>query len=109
MPESSALQAKNKTGDTMKPTRNVALDCAMGCLAVGVVSMIAISPASAEGASDSSPNIAPALKCVDLTGWKIPNSTTVVTKAQEVPEAPPGTVQPRPYLSHCRQTAVRMA
>ena len=69
----------------------------MVCLALGAVSMIAISSASAEGASDSVPNIAPALKCVDLTGWKIPGSTTtVVTKAQEVPEAPPGTVQPNP-------------
>ena len=80
----------------MKPTRNVALDCAMVCLALGAVSMIAISPASAEAASDSAPNIAPALKCVELTGWKIPNSTIVITKAKEVPEAPPGTVQARP-------------
>jgi feruloyl esterase len=80
----------------MKPTRNVALDCAMVCLALGAVAMIAASPARAEGASDSAPNIAPVLKCGDLTGWKIPGSTAVVSKAQEVPEAPPGTVQPSP-------------
>ena len=80
----------------------------MVCLALGAVSMIAISPASAEAASDSSPNIAPALKCVDLTGWKIPSSTTVVTKAQEVPEAPPGTVQPKSVIARdgiCRAAA----
>src|SRR5215207_10154398 len=52
---------KTKRGDTMKPTRNVALDCAMVCLVLGVVSMIAIPPASAERASDSTPKIAPAL------------------------------------------------
>ena len=80
----------------MKPTRNVALDCTMVCLALGAVAMIAISPAGAEGSSDSAPNIAPALKCGDLTGWKIPGSTAVVSQAQEVPEAPPGTVQPSP-------------
>src|SRR6185503_8507865 len=53
-------------------------------------------PASAEASSGSSANMAPARKCADLTGWKVPNSTIVVTKAQEVPEAPPGTVQPSP-------------
>jgi hypothetical protein len=42
----------------MKQTRNVALDCAMVYLRA--VSIIAISPASGEGANDSSPNIAPA-------------------------------------------------
>jgi hypothetical protein len=47
----------------MKQTRNVALDSAMICLALGVVSTIAILPASGEGSNDSSQNIAPALKC----------------------------------------------
>lgn len=80
----------------MKKKGNVALDCAVVCLALGAVSIMAISPASAEASSNSSPNMAPALKCADLTGWKVPGSTTIVTKAQEVPEAPPGTVQPSP-------------
>lgn len=80
----------------MKQKSNVLLARAMACLALGAVSTIAIPPASAEGQSDSSANIAPALKCAELTGWKVPGSTTVITKAQEVPEAPPGTVQPSP-------------
>jgi feruloyl esterase len=80
----------------MKQKRNVALDCAVVCLALGAASIVGIPPASAEASSDNSPNMAPALKCADLTGWKVPGSTTIVTKAQEVPEAPPGTVQPSP-------------
>src|SRR5689334_9445344 len=80
----------------MKQKGNVALGCAVVCLALGAVSIMAISPASAEASSNSSPNVAPALKCADLTGWKIPGSTMIVTKAQGVPEAPPGTVQPSP-------------
>ena len=35
-------------------------------------------------------------KCVDLTGWKLPVTTVVITQAQEVPERPPGTAQPMP-------------
>src|SRR5438552_17610449 len=66
--------------NTMKQARNVAPDFAMVCLALGVVSIIAISPARAGGPRDTSANIAPALKCADLTGWKIPSSTIVVTK-----------------------------
>jgi len=80
----------------MKRTRNVALDCATVCQVLGAVAIMGISPTSAEGSSDSSATIAPALKCADLTGWKIPGSTIVITKALEVPEAPPGTVQPMP-------------
>ena len=80
----------------MKQPRGAALNCAMACLVLGVVSLAAVPPAGAQGASTSPANIAPALKCAELTGWKVPNSTIVVTKAQEVPEAPPGTVQPSP-------------
>jgi feruloyl esterase len=39
---------------------------------------------------------APALKCADLTGLKIPGSSIAITDAQAVPDAPPGTVQIRP-------------
>ena len=77
----------------MKQTRRMALACAVACVTVSVG---AISPAGAQAPSSSSPNIAPALKCADLTGWKVPDSTISVTKAEVVPEAPPGTVQPSP-------------
>ncbi|QAU47212.1 tannase/feruloyl esterase family alpha/beta hydrolase [Bradyrhizobium guangzhouense] len=77
----------------MQRKGHVALDGAMACLAfVAATTIIAISPASA----DDSANIPPALKCADLTGWTVPGSTASVTKAEEVPEAPPGTVQPSP-------------
>lgn len=80
----------------MKQPTGTALKSGMACLVLGAVVIVTIPPAGAQGSGDSSANIAPALKCADLTGWKIPDSTTVVTKAQEVPEAPPGTVQPLP-------------
>ena len=80
----------------MKQTRNAILDCAMACVGLGAVSIVTVSPAKAEGSSDSSAIVAPVLKCADLTGWKIPGSTIVITNAQDVPEAPPGTVQPMP-------------
>ena len=98
----------------MNQPRGTAQNCAMACLMLGAVSLAAIPPAGAQGSSNSPANIVPALKCADLSGWKIPGSTIVVNKAQDVPEAPPGTVQPsnrrrRRYRSRCRQTAVRMA
>ena len=80
----------------MKQPKGTALKWGTVCLALGVASVVTISPATAQGSGDGSATIPPALKCADLTGWKIPNSTTVVTKAEEVPEAPPGTVQPMP-------------
>jgi pimeloyl-ACP methyl ester carboxylesterase len=80
----------------MKQPGDTALDCAMTCLVLSAISIAAIAPAGAQASGDSPANIAPALKCADLTGWKLPDSTAIVTKAQEVPEAPPGTVQPSP-------------
>jgi len=50
----------------MNQKRNVALDCAIVCLALGPPRLL-ILPASGEGSNDSSPNMALALKCVDLT------------------------------------------
>lgn len=75
----------------MKNPNRAAMKWAKAYLALGAVSIVATS-AGAQGSSVSSASIAPALKCEDLTGWNIPGSTTVVTKAQVVPEAPPGTV-----------------
>ncbi|MBR1086439.1 tannase/feruloyl esterase family alpha/beta hydrolase [Bradyrhizobium manausense] len=96
----------------MQQKGHVALDGAMACLAlVAAITLIAISPASAE----DSANIPPALKCADLTGWTMPGSTASVTKAELVPEAPPGTVQPSPpspatisvaLPPHCRADGV---
>lgn len=80
----------------MKRPKGTALKWGRASLVLAATSVVTISPAGAQGSGDSSANIAPALKCADLTGWKIPNSTTIVTQAQEVPEAPPGTVQPMP-------------
>lgn len=58
--------------------------------------MAAVSPASAQTPNDKSSAIAPALKCADLTGLKIPGSSIAITNTQAVPDAPPGTVQIRP-------------
>src|SRR5947209_9577108 len=66
------------------------------CLASGAVPIVAVTSATAQTAGDRPPNTMPKLKCVELTGWKIPGSTVVIAKAQEVPEAPPGTVHPNP-------------
>ena len=74
----------------MKPTSNAVRFRAMIGLALGILLIVAISPGNAQ------PVIAPTLKCADLPELKIPGSTIVVAKAQAVPEAPPGTVQPRP-------------
>jgi feruloyl esterase len=80
----------------MEQAKGTALKRGMACLVLGAASIVTISPAVAQGSSDGSATIAPVLKCTDLTGWNIPNSTIVVTKAEEVLEAPPGTVQPLP-------------
>ena len=53
----------------MRRNRNVALDDAIAGLAlVAAIMVMAISPARAE----DSATIPPALKCADLTGWKLP-------------------------------------
>src|SRR4051794_24811981 len=65
-------------------------------LASAAIPIAAVTSAGAQPASNKSASMAPALKCAELTGWKVPGSTIVVTQAQEVPEAPPGTVQPSP-------------
>jgi feruloyl esterase len=56
----------------------------------------AASAAGANTPSGGAPAIAPALRCADLTGLKIPGSTISISTAKAVPEAPPGTVQARP-------------
>ena len=78
----------------------------------GVLAMIAVAAASPASAQSAGPSpIAPALGCERLTEFKQPHSTVVVTKAEAVSEAAPGTVRIRPTLpdvvgvtvpSHCR-------
>jgi hypothetical protein len=80
----------------MKLTMHAVITPMMVCLALGGIPIAAVTAAKAQNAGDKSPNLAPALKCAELTGSKIPDSTIVITKAQEIPEAPPGTVQPNP-------------
>ena len=41
----------------MKQPRGVALNCAMACLVLGVVSLAVVPPAGAQGASTSPANI----------------------------------------------------
>jgi hypothetical protein len=79
---------------------------AAGYLGAVLVSMTAVSPTVAETAVAPSAAVTPTLKCSDMAGLKIPGSTIVVTKAEAVPEAPPGTVRP---LSRSRRTAAPMA
>ncbi|MGA3294988.1 MAG: tannase/feruloyl esterase family alpha/beta hydrolase [Candidatus Acidiferrales bacterium] len=47
----------------------------------------------ARGQTASSAGIAPTKKCEDLVNLKIPGSGMAITKAEEVPSAPPGTVR----------------
>ncbi len=74
---------------------------AMVCLSLAAG--IAVSPAVAETVEAAIP---PALKCSDLVGLKIPGSNIVITKAQEVPEAPPGTVLPLPRSTETVAVAI---
>lgn len=80
----------------MKRTRNAGHACAMVNLIVAFIAVGAISPANAEGSSDMASDATPSLKCADLAALKIQGTTIVINQAQEVPDAPPGTVQLRP-------------
>ena len=80
----------------MKSTMCAVVTRMMVCLALGAIPIAAITAAQAQTAGDKSPNLTPALKCAELTGSKIPDSTILITQAQEISEAPPGTVQPNP-------------
>ena len=52
-------------------------------------------PAAAQGAA-SSP-VAAAQHCASLAGFTLPGSTLLITKAEPVPPAAPGTVKPSPF------------
>jgi hypothetical protein len=68
---------------------------AIVCLAFGCSVATAICPARAQ---DSDDTIAPAVQCAAVIGFKIAGSTMAITSTQNVPAAPPGTVQPQPPL-----------
>jgi feruloyl esterase len=89
----------------VKVARRVVLTRAIG-LALGSISMVAVSQASGQTSSEGSSVIAPALKCSQLTELKIPDTTIVITKAQEVPNAAPGTVQLRPPAPETNGVAI---
>ena len=72
-------------------------------LATAVLALSHASPGAAQGTSDT---VAPALKCERLTELKIPDSTIVITKAQPIADAPPGTVQLRPPLPETAAVAI---
>jgi feruloyl esterase len=75
--------------------------------AIAILASIATLPASAQTGATN----APVLKCEQLAGFKIPNSSLVITKVESIPEAAAGTVKVRATLpdvvgvavpSHCR-------
>jgi Tannase and feruloyl esterase len=64
-----------------------------------------------QASSGTANGIAPVQKCADLVNLKIPSSTMVIAKAEEIPTAPAGTVRasglspdtiPVPIPSYCR-------
>ncbi len=70
----------------------------LACLGSVASYVAAVPPTIAQTADTASPSIAPGRKCSELTGLKIPIAT-IITRAQEVPAAPPGTVRPLPRSS----------
>jgi hypothetical protein len=73
----------------MDRTSNVAI--------IGLIWAISLSVASPGRAdTNNGQSLRPALKCADLLDLKIPGLAAVITKALEIPEAPPGTVQAQP-------------
>lgn len=60
--------------------------------------VVAAAPAYAQNA--------PAIKCGDLVGLKLPGSTMVITKAVAVPESPPNTVRYMPPAPMTVATAI---
>src|SRR3954471_6533633 len=65
-------------------------------LICGAAPLAAVAVANAETRIELAAPVAPALACAGLVGFTIPGSTMVITKAEAVPETPPGTVQPLP-------------
>jgi len=65
-------------------------------LMCGAAPLAAMAVATAETRAGLASPIAPALACAGLAGFTMPGSTMVISKAEAVPETPPGTVRPLP-------------
>lgn len=62
--------------------------------ALSILAALGIASACYGQASGAAPaGILPAQKCADLVNLKVPGSTMTITKAEETPTAPPGTVR----------------
>jgi len=78
----------------MNLIRRAGLGGAIVRLAFAVVPFVV--PAANAEAPNASPAISPELRCASLTRLKIPGSTIEIVKAEEMPDAAPGTVRVRP-------------
>jgi len=97
----------------MRRRPNATMSGAAGCV---IASVMAFAPLSrAETATDGSAAITPVLTCTQLVGLAVAGPSTVIEKADPLPEAPAGTVQVRPPLpetvgvaipSNCRAEGV---
>jgi len=85
----SAIE-RDAQGDGVKIIHKAAVLAFLVCLAFAVA-----SSSSAQTAS----GIAPAGKCADLVKLQIPGTQLVITKAEEIPSAPPNTILLSPGLS----------
>jgi Tannase and feruloyl esterase len=65
--------------------------------AIFVLVCLALIAASRAQAQDAATGIAPVQKCADLTKLQIPGSGMVITKAEAVPAAAPGTIRPSQF------------
>ena len=87
---SKVIECKD-IGGTMDKT-----GAALGYLMAGAaLCAVSLSKAYAETPAELAAAVAPALKCAELAGMKI-GDTGVITKAEQVPDAPPNTVRPQP-------------
>src|SRR5271170_6050652 len=80
-------------------------------LALILLALAAPSMSRAQASGATANGITPVQKCADLVNLKIPSSTVVIAKAEEIPTAPAGTVRasavspemiPVAIPSHCR-------
>ena len=97
----------------MNFTRRAGFGGAVVRLAVAAVPFV-VAPANAE-VPNSSPAVSPEFRCASLIRLKIPGSSIEIVKAEEMPDAAPGTVRVRAEApdtvsvtipAHCRADGV---
>jgi hypothetical protein len=80
-----------------------------------ILTALGVTSSAFAQTSSAAPAIPPAQKCADLVNLKLPSSTMVITKAEEIPTAPAGTVRatglspdmiPVAIPSYCRADGV---